>query len=168
MSGLTKVGLGGGCHWCTEAVFQPLRGVRDVRQGFVKSTPPDDSWSEAVEVSFDPDQVSLRALIEVHLSTHASTSEHKMRGKYRSAIYASDPALRGECVATLAAVKADTGAQFVTQVLTHEGFKPSDERFQNYYRKDSERPFCRTYIEPKLAKIRAQYGEMIAPEGPRR
>ena len=49
-----QIGLGGGCHWCTEAVFQSLIGVQNVAQGFIKSLPPADTWSEAVIVNFEP------------------------------------------------------------------------------------------------------------------
>ncbi len=83
-----RIGLGGGCFWCSEAVFQNLRGVAQVAQGFIYSHPPHDSLSEAVLVDFDPAQISLADLIEIHLRTHASTSQHSMRQKYRSAIYA--------------------------------------------------------------------------------
>ena len=89
---MERVGLGGGCHWCTEAVFQAVAGVTDVRQGFIRSDPPDDGWSEAVEVDFHPHEVALEDLLAVHLATHASTSAHKMRVKYRSAVYALSPA----------------------------------------------------------------------------
>jgi len=87
---MAKIGFGGGCHWCTEAVFQALNGVQKVEQGFIRSDPPQDSFSEAVIVTFDSKILSLETLIEVHLRTHASTSSHKMRGKYRSAIYIFD------------------------------------------------------------------------------
>ena len=54
---MTRIGLGGGCHWCTEAVFQALAGVNEVAQGFCRSTAPNEDWSEAVMVAFDPDQI---------------------------------------------------------------------------------------------------------------
>jgi peptide-methionine (S)-S-oxide reductase len=82
-----KIGLGGSCHWCTEAIFQSLKGVINVKQGWIK---PDDNFSEfseAVIVEFDPDLISLGNLIEIHLYTHSCTSDHAMRSKYRSAVY---------------------------------------------------------------------------------
>ncbi len=87
MDSKTKIALGGGCHWCTEAVFQSLIGVRSVEQGFVASTEENSSFSEAVIVHFNPEDITLQTLIEVHLHTHKSTSAHSMRQKYRSAIY---------------------------------------------------------------------------------
>lgn len=155
------VGFGGGCHWCTEAVFQSLKGIVAVRQGFIRSDTPDDGYSEAVEVTFDPYEVTLEALIRVHLATHASVSDHKMRGKYRSAIYVQDTGTGRAARQALARANEDTGLTFVTKVLAHKGFKLSDERFQNYRAKDPERPFCKTYIDPKLAKLRREFAAML-------
>ncbi|MGC1204202.1 MAG: peptide-methionine (S)-S-oxide reductase [Flavobacteriaceae bacterium] len=87
MKKLTKIAFGGGCHWCTEAVFQSLLGVSKVEQGFVASTGQHNSFSEAVIVHFNVAKISLTTLIEIHLNTHKSTSNHSMRTKYRSAVY---------------------------------------------------------------------------------
>jgi len=162
---MLTVGFGGGCHWCTEAVFQSLRDVVDVRQGFIRSDPPNESFSEAVEVELDPDRISVDALVRVHLATHASAAAHKMRGKYRSAIYVLDPYSEDAACLSLERVRAETGVDFVTQVLPHRGFRLSDARFRNYRAQDPERPFCRTYIDPKLAKLRQEFAELLgAPE----
>src|SRR3954451_12716902 len=82
-----KIGFGGGCHWCTEAVFLSLKGVEQVEQGWIASQPPYDAFSEAVVVTYDPLVITLTDLITIHLHTHASTSNHSMRQKYRSAVY---------------------------------------------------------------------------------
>ncbi|MEZ5733961.1 MAG: peptide-methionine (S)-S-oxide reductase [Paracoccaceae bacterium] len=158
---LNQVGFGGGCHWCTEAVFQALKGVVAVRQGFIRSDPPHDSWSEAVEVDFDPDGISLEDLVAVHLATHASQSAHKLRGKYRSAVYVLTPGHAASVETALAGIASDTGAVFVTQALPHRGFRPSDDRFQNYHARDPLRPFCQTYIDPKLAGLRKDFARLI-------
>ena len=78
-----KIALGGGCHWCTEAVFQSLKGVEKVEQGFVAPLQDLNSYSEAVIVHYNADLISLKDLIEVHLDTHKSTSNHSFRKKYR-------------------------------------------------------------------------------------
>lgn len=161
---MLMLGFGGGCHWCTEAVFQPLVGVCDVRQGFIRSDAPNDSWSEAVEVDFDPDRISIADLLSVHLSTHSSTSQHRMRVKYRSAVYAPDVDLLGTCATEVANLATNTGLPFVTQALMHRGFKPSDTRYHNYYRSAPERPFCQTYIEPKLALLRDRHQRLLRSE----
>ncbi|WGI20925.1 peptide-methionine (S)-S-oxide reductase [Amylibacter sp. IMCC11727] len=152
-----KIAFGGGCHWCTEAVFQALRGVQRTEQGFVQSTAPNDTWSEAVIVHFDPAAIPLATLVEIHVRTHASTSAHKMRGKYRSAVYTATPDQTEPTGQTLAALAPEFDAPLVTQILPLIAFKPSDSRFHNYYETDPTRPFCKTYIDPKLAKLRTDF-----------
>lgn len=156
-----KIGLGGGCHWCTEAVFQALNGVGKVEQGFIKSGPPEDSWSEAVIVTFEPATIPLEVLIEVHLRTHSSTSHHKMRGKYRSAVYVFEAETRETVGSILQDLQSGFEESLVTRVLSFAAFKPSDVRFQNYYATDPDRPFCKTYIDPKLAMLRKEFGGVL-------
>ncbi len=162
---LKKIGFGGGCHWCTEAVFQSLRSVSTVDQGFIASTAPNDSFSEAVVVGFDPEILPLDVLIEVHLLTHASTSAHKMRGKYRSAIYTYDS--EQVKMAAKALIKFQTGFEkkLVTNVLPFVEFKASDERFQNYYAKGPEKPFCQAYIDPKLKLLLQKFPSELSTWG---
>jgi peptide-methionine (S)-S-oxide reductase len=68
-------------------MFQSLRGVSNEAQGFIKSHAPHDSYSEAVVVLFDPGIILVEVVIDVHLRTHSGMSSHKMRRKYRSAVY---------------------------------------------------------------------------------
>ena len=163
--GRERVGFGGGCHWCTEAVFQTLRGVTRVEQGFIAADPPDDAFSEAARVTFDPDAIPLDVLVDAHLRTHASTSEHSMRGKYRSAIYVEDAAQAGRARAALDRLADDFDAPLVTRILPLRAFKASHARFHDYYATDPGRPFCRTYIDPKLATLRERFAERVGRVG---
>ena len=161
---MERIGFGGGCHWCTEAVFQSLRGVHTVEQGFVRSDPPDDTYSEAVIAIFNPDEINLATLVEVHIRTHASTASHKMRGKYRSAVYTF---YDEQCAAVrhvIDQLQSEFEEQIITQVLGFAGFEMSDERFQNYYRNDPTRPFCGTYIDPKLRFLRDRFSRNVHSE----
>jgi peptide-methionine (S)-S-oxide reductase len=158
---VNEIGFGGGCHWCTEAVFQSLRGVHAVAQGFVCSDPPFDTWSEAVVVKFDETEIDLGTLIEIHLRTHASTSNHSKRGKYRSAIYTFSDEQALETAQLLKSLQARFNENLVTQVLPHRGFRCSEKQFQNYYKQGPERPFCQTYIDPKLQLLREQFSRHV-------
>ena len=158
---MVKIGLGGGCHWCTEAVFQAVAGISKVEQGFIAADPPDDAWSEAVVVTFDPVALPLEVLIEIHLRTHSSTSHHKMRGKYRSAIYVYDAGTGVKVGRILRTLQKAFDEPLATRVLSLSRFKASDERFQNYYATDPSRPFCKTYIDPKLTILRKEYGQRV-------
>ena len=83
METVHRIAFGGGCHWCTEAVYNSIKGILSVEQGFVASEGEDSSFSEAVIVRYDPINISLEDLILIHLHTHKSTSNHSMRKKYR-------------------------------------------------------------------------------------
>jgi peptide-methionine (S)-S-oxide reductase len=87
-----------------------------------------------------------------------------MRGKYRSAVYAMTPEQQDECATHIRALAAEAEAHFVTRSLMHRGFKPSDSRFHDYYKSNPERPFCRVYIAPKLAKLRARHSDLLKKE----
>lgn len=154
-----KIALGGGCHWCTEAVFQALQGVCNVEQGFVASTGENSSFSEAVIVHFNPDIIPLEKLIEVHLYTHKSTSNHSMRNKYRSAVYYFEENQESELNKALEKLQVSFNEKIITRVFPFKAFRASREEIQNYYLKDPEKPFCRNYINPKLAILRNQFSE---------
>ncbi|BCA61353.1 hypothetical protein HMP09_0587 [Sphingomonas sp. HMP9] len=159
-----KIGFGGGCHWCTEGVFQALRGVIQVDQGFLRSDAPSDTWAEGVVVAFDPAIIDLGTLAEVHLRTHSVNGSYSPEGRYRSAIYIFDADQRGEVARTVAAFAQETNAAARTLVLAFRDFKPSDARYHNYYRTDPDRPFCRRYIDPKLDYIRQNFADIILPD----
>lgn len=158
---MCKIGFGGGCHWCTEAVFQSLKGVLKVEQGFIAPKGERSTFSEAVIVHYDPTQIGLPDLIEIHLLTHNSTSEHSMRIKYRSAIYWFDAASETKSKLVVEDLQKGFGEKIITKVLPFGEFKSSDERFHNYYYTDPEKPFCETYISPKLTILRNRFGKKL-------
>ena len=158
---MQKIGFGGGCYWCTEAVFQYLDGVGAVEPGWIRSRPPFDAFSEAVIVDFDPAGIDLQVLLEIHLRTHASQSNHGRRLKYRSAVYVFGEDQAAEARAGLARLQREFDAPIVTRVLPFEGFRASPPSSRNYYRDNSDRPFCRTYIDPKLALLRRRFHRYV-------
>jgi len=151
---MKKIGFGGGCHWCTEAVFQHVAGVSKVEQGWIESMSPHDNFSEAVIVHYDESTVKLCGLINVHLRTHSCTSDHSMRGKYRSGVYTfkKDEVLVAKtCIQEL---QKDFEENILTMVLPFIKFKENKEDYQNYYLKNPEKQFCKRYIEPKLKVVK--------------
>ena len=156
-----KIALGGGCHWCTEAVFQSLRGVEMVEQGFVASTGENADFSEAVIVHFNPKIISLDRLIEIHLHTHSSLSNHSMRPKYRSAVYVYNKEQEELATGILEDLQSGFSGKLVTKVYSFHAFRSSEDEFLNYYKKDPLKPFCKTYISPKLKLLLEQFGEDV-------
>lgn len=145
--------MGGGCHWCTEAVFQSIKGVESVSQGFVAASGVNESFSEAVIVKFNRDCVNLKTLIEIHLLTHQSFVNHSMRKKYRSAIYTYSEVQKLEVETVLKDIQSVYKETIVTQVLDFVEFKASRDEFTDYYYNKPSKPFCETYITPKLQML---------------
>lgn len=158
---LTKIAFGGGCHWCTEAVFQSLIGVEKVEQGWVASTAKNNTFSEAVIVYFDENKIDLKILIQIHLSTHKSTSNHSFRNKYRSAIYYVDAHQQEKSKEIIEELQSNFDAKIITQILEFKNFKPSTDEFQNYYQQNPEKPFCKKYIHPKLAILKREFSKNL-------
>ncbi|WP_341220487.1 peptide-methionine (S)-S-oxide reductase [Polaribacter atrinae] len=158
---LTKIAFGGGCHWCTEAVFQTLIGVEKVEQGWVASTETNNSFSEAVIVHFNIEKIVLKTLIEIHLLTHKSTSNHSMRTKYRSAIYYFSHQQKEESLKIIEELQGSFSDSIITKTLEFKNFKPSTEEFQNYYQSNPNKPFCKNYINPKLNLLVNQFSKNI-------
>jgi len=157
----TKIALGGGCHWCTEAVFQSLKGVDKVEQGYVSSLNQNNTFSEAVIIHFYEDVIPLEVLIEIHLHTHKSTSNHSMRDKYRSAIYTFSEAQEMEAITVLKNFNNTFEKTIITEVLPFSEFKASREAIQNYYKKNPEKPFCKQFINPKLKLLVDKFSKYV-------
>lgn len=158
---IQKIAFGGGCHWCTEAVFQSLIGVENVAQGCVQSTDENDSFSEAVIVTFDASVIPLKVLVEIHLRTHKSTVQHSMRKKYRSAIYFYNEAQQIEATEILLQLQTGFEANIITQVLPFVAFRASREAITNYYYSNPKKPFCEQFINPKLKLLLNEFSEFV-------
>lgn len=143
-----------------------LRGVSKVQQGFTKPIALHDSYSEAIVVSFDPRIIPLNVMTDVHLRTHASNSQHKMWGKYRSAVYVFSETQADTVQHQIKALQSDFEELVGTMTLPYDDFKLSLERVQNYYRTNTEKPFCTAYIDSKLSKIRQQFSRYYDPVEP--
>lgn len=145
-----KIGFGGSCHWCTEAIFQSLKGIVQVSQGWIKPAVHIAEFSEAVIVEFDPEIISLQMLTEIHLRTHSCTSEHSMRTKYVSAIYTFRDEQHNFVQNTIEYLQKDFENQIITKVLPFGSFRSNIDQYLNYYYSNPEKPFCKVHIDPKL------------------
>lgn len=158
-----KIGLGGSCHWCTEAIFQSLIGVNKVEQGWISSE-EFPAPSEAIVVYFDPSIISLEALIEIHLHTHSATSAHPMRGKYRSAIYNYNKEQLSQAKNALVFFQKDFDQPLITDALTFDSFKINKQEYLDYYYKNPEKAFCKNQINPKLRKLISEFRDKVDKE----
>ncbi|WP_412067528.1 peptide-methionine (S)-S-oxide reductase MsrA [Rubrivirga sp. IMCC43871] len=178
MTQTQSIVLGGGCFWCVEAVMKPLRGVTEVVSGYANGHVANPTYrevcsgqtghNEVVEVTFDPDVVSLRDLLIVFFTTHDPTTLNQQgadRGtQYRSGVYVTDDTQRE----TAEAVRAELTEQgvfpdpIVTEIEPLASFYPAEAYHQDYYARNPAQPYCQAVIAPKVSKLRALYLDRLA------
>lgn len=175
--------LAGGCFWCLEAVFERLRGVERVVSGYTggaasRATYRDvcsgeSGHAEAIQVTFDPAEVSYRELLELFFAFHDPTTLDRqgpdVGTQYRSAIYFATSEQERTARQVIGELTAERvfPAPIVTQVAPLTTFHPAEDYHQGYFRRNPEQPYCRAMIAPKLAKLRAKFADRLreAPAG---
>jgi peptide-methionine (S)-S-oxide reductase len=158
---ISKLGFGGSCHWCTEAIFQSLKGVVEVKQGWISSQGQASSFSEGVLVCFDQNVISLNTLIAIHLHTHSCTSGHHMRSKYRSAVYTFDDEQAACAREALSVLQREFESPIITGIIPFVDFKLNSDAYLNYYYSNPEKPFCENVVNPKLRVLLAQFSGKV-------
>ena len=158
---ISKIGFGGSCHWCTEAIFQSLKGVTLVEQGWVSPDQDYSDLSEAVIVNFDNSKITLDVLIAIHLHTHSCTSEHSMRAKYRSAVYTYNPNQSQVSEEILKSLQKDFGSRIITLVLPMGSFRLNQQSYLDYYYSNPEKPFCKNIVTPKLKLLTERFSDTV-------
>ena len=169
--------LGGGCFWCTEAVFSELRGVERVRPGYAGGSVPDPTYelvctgrtghAEVVEVTFDPGELSFHDLLTVFFTVHDPTTKdrqgHDEGPQYRSIILYRDSAQRTTAERTIGEIEARKlwRDPLVTQVVPLAAFYPAEEYHRDYFARNPEQGYCQLVIAPKVAKFRKRYADRL-------
>ncbi len=165
--------LAGGCFWCLEAIFSELRGVEKVVSGYSGGRVPNPSYrevctgttghAEAVQITFDPQIISYRELLEVFFTIHDPTTLNRQGAdvgtQYRSAIFfhtSEQARIAQEVIEELEAAKI-WDAPIVTEVTPFKAFYPAEDDHQEYFRRNPDQSYCRVVIEPKVAKFRRQF-----------
>jgi len=160
--------LGGGCFWCTEAVFQRVPGVRSVVPGYAggKTTNPtysevcggDTGHAEVVKVVFDPASLSLRRILEVFFTVHDPTTPDcqgaDQGSQYRSIVLFTSEEQERVVRDFIREISGSFPAPVVTEVKELEAFYPAEEYHRKYYDRNPEAPYCRMVIAPKLGKLK--------------
>lgn len=165
--------LAGGCFWCLEAVFEQLQGVERVVSGYAGGHVANPSYeqvctgttghAESVQVTFDPQVISYRELLEVFFTIHDPTTLNRQGAdvgpQYRSAIFYHTPEQKAEAERLTGKLEADQVWErpIVTEVKPLPVFYPAEEYHQQYYRKNPEQAYCQVVINPKLAKLREKF-----------
>lgn len=167
----------GGCFWCTEAVFQRLKGVTSVQSGYSGGYTKNPTYlhieedttghAEAVQITFDPSIISYETLLEVFWHTHDPTTKDQQgfdRGsQYRSIIFYHSPEQKR--VAETSKRNLDASGVYkrpvVTEIVPFEMFYPAEAYHHNYYNKYKNQPYCRLIIDPKIKKLYKEFGDQV-------
>lgn len=165
--------LAGGCFWCLEAVYDELNGVESVVSGYAGGHVPNPTYravcsettghAEVVQITFDPAVVSFKELLEVFFTIHDPTTLNRqgadMGTQYRSAIfYHSDEqrAVAEQVIAQINAAQIWNGP-IVTEITRLDTFYPAEDYHQEYFANNTQQPYCRAVVAPKVAKFRKLY-----------
>lgn len=169
--------FGGGCFWCTEAVFAMLNGVTLVEPGYAGGVYENPTYervssgatghAEVIRVTFDPDVISFEDLLTVFFGSHDPTTPNRQGAdvgeQYRSIILYQDEAQKtiAERVAREIQASLDDGTRIVTQIVPLKEFYPAEDYHRNYYASNSSAPYCQIVIEPKIEKVRKRFAELV-------
>jgi len=169
--------FGGGCFWCTEAVFDELRGVQSVVSGYAGGSTENPTYeqvcmgttghAEVIKIDFDPTQVSFRDLMTVFFATHDPTTLNRQGNdvgtQYRSAILYADERQRAEAAAFIK--ELDEAKTFKNSIVTTleplTEFYPAEDYHQKFYANNPYQSYCQSMIPPKLSKLHKQFAALL-------
>lgn len=171
--GMEVATFAGGCFWCTEAVFLEIKGVEKVVSGYIggKTVNPtykdictgETGHAEAIEITFNPNEVAYEDLLEVFFGTHDPTTLNRQGAdvgtQYRSEIFYHSEAqkVKAENYIQLLEKEKLYDKKIVTKVSSATVFYPAEDYHQNYYNQNSSQGYCQMVIAPKLEKLRKYY-----------
>lgn len=166
--------FGGGCFWCTEAVFLQIHGVQQVVSGYAGGHQPDPTYeqicrgdtqhAEVILIDFDEQQVSYRQLLDVFFATHDPTTLNRQGNdvgtQYRSVIYYFNDEQKAAADTTIQALK-DEGINIVTELSPAPAFYPAEDYHQNFFARNPNQGYCNFSIPPKLNKLRSHFMALL-------
>ncbi len=169
--------LAGGCFWCLEAVYDQMQGVLSVESGYIGGERPNPSYeqvcsgrtghAEAVRITYDPEAVTYRELLEVFFAIHDPTTLNRQGNdvgtQYRSAIYYHTPEQRAEAEKIVAELTAEEAFPhpIVTEIAPAGPFYEAEAYHQEYYARNPGQGYCSFVVAPKVAKFRKKFAEKV-------
>lgn len=169
--------FGGGCFWCTEAVFDELRGVQSVMPGYAggKTRKPTyeevcggmTGHAEVIRIEYDPSQIGYRDLLMVFFATHDPTTLNRQGNdlgtQYRSIVLYANEKQKEEAERFIAELKQSSPV--VTEIKPLGDFYEAEDYHQKYFAKNPYQPYCQFMIPPKLQKLHKQFTELLKSHG---
>ena len=173
---LQTITLGGGCFWCTEAVFDRVRGVTDVESGYSNGHVQRPSYeqvctgttghNEVVKLTYDPSQISVRQILEIFFVIHDPTTLNRQGAdsgtQYRSGIYYTTPQQKEVADDMIRQMSQDKlfGKPIVTEVAPLTNYWPAEDYHQDFFEKNPYQGYCMAVAAPKVAKFRKTFTEL--------
>jgi len=176
MENLEKALVGGGCFWCTEAVFNQIKGVEKVTSGYAGGNVPGHptyreicsgltGHAEVIEIIFDSNIISYQDILFIFMTTHDPTTLNRQGAdvgtQYRSVIFYHDNKQKEIAEQILTEVQPYYEASIVTEISKAPTFYPAEAYHQNYYANNKEQGYCNFVITPKLAKLRQLFADKL-------
>jgi peptide-methionine (S)-S-oxide reductase len=172
-SNLETATLGGGCFWCTEAVYDNLRGVKDIVSGYSGGHAKNPTYeqvcskttghAEVIQIKFDSNEISYKEILQVFFATHDPTTLNRQGNddgsNYRSAIFYHSPEQKeiAERVRKELTKEHVFGKPIVTEITEFTNFYPAEDYHKNYFENNPNQPYCASVIAPKVAKFRQKF-----------
>lgn len=169
--------FGGGCFWCTEAVFNELRGVSKVTSGYCGGAVEEPTYAavcagttghaEVIQIEFDPTLCAYEDLLEVFFRTHDPTTLNRQGNdvgtQYRSVVFYHDEEQKTVTEAIIQRLNETTAfrAPIVTEVTAAVTFYAAEDYHQDYFKLNPDQPYCRAVVQPKVEKFRAVFSEKL-------
>ena len=176
---LQSITLGAGCFWCTEAVFQRVRGVTDVQSGYANGDVADPGYeqvcsgttghAEVVRVTFDPALIGVREILEIFFATHDPTTLNRQGNdvgtQYRSGIYYTDSAHKEVAEELLRQIRlsGQLGAPVVTELQPLLSYWPAEDYHQDYFVNHPGQGYCAFVVAPKVEKFQKTFARYLKP-----
>ncbi len=171
--------FGGGCFWCTEAVFAMLKGVSKVEPGYAGGKMENPTYervsegntghAEVIRVTYDPAEITYEDLLTVFFGSHDPTTPNRQGAdvgeQYRSVIlYMTDEEkATAERVAKGIQDSLTDGTRVVTQIVPLDTFYPAEDYHKEYFKNNTSAPYCQLVIEPKIEKVKKRFSELVRP-----
>jgi peptide-methionine (S)-S-oxide reductase len=169
--------FGGGCFWCTEAVFKMLKGVISVTSGYaggIKENPTyeqicsgNTGHAEVIKIEYNPEQINYKELLTVFFATHDPTTLNRQGNdvgtQYRSVILYTSEKQKIETQKFIKKLNDSNskGDPVITELKPLDNFYGAEEHHRNYYARNSEAPYCQIVINPKLEKVQRKFAELL-------
>ena len=174
---LAQATLGGGCFWCVESAFLQVKGVDKVQSGYTGGHTENPTYeqvcrgdtghAEVAQLSYDPEQISYRQILEIFFTLHDPTQVNRqgndIGSQYRTSIFYHNDEQKQQAQQIIAELEAEDAfaAPIVTVVSALGQFYPAEDYHENYFARNPENPYCQAVISPKLAKFRKTFSGLL-------